>query len=67
MNKSNKTKLENKFNIFNIHDERKLSGTYKLQFKYMYYDDTCECTFTNTCIVKSNETINDALERWLNN
>ena len=64
MNKSVKTKLQNKYNI-EIHNDFKYSGTYKLGFLMYYFNKKGLWTF-NTVMVKSKETICQRIEEVLN-
>lgn len=65
MNKSVKTKLENEFGIFNIHNEQKYSGNYWLGFEFQIPTDS-GYTRTSSVMVRNKESIRDALHRTLN-
>ncbi|MEL4177770.1 hypothetical protein [Roseateles sp. PN1] len=65
MNKSVKTKLENEFGIFNIHNFMSYSGNYWLGFEFQV-STTGDHSYTTSVMVRSKESIREALQRVLN-
>lgn len=67
MNQATKTKLENDFGIFNIHNIQTYSGNYKLGFSFELPRTEAEnyVAQTGSVMVRANETIKAALERTL--
>lgn len=64
MNKTVKTKLENEFGIFNIHNEKSCSGDYWLEFEFQIPSEDGDSR-TGSVMVRNKESIRGALQRVL--